>query len=126
MKTMMNDEELAAKCEARQLAAEQRDAYAEQVQDLSTEIGTELALRGVDRVELPEFTALLLQMPRHTLNKQRLLEQGVPMAAIEAATETTMSVQVRVSRRQNGVKKALLKAQAEHKKKMEKMEVDVG
>lgn len=99
MGELFDDLELEKKCQKRTELAQARDGIQDQIDALSEEIGTELALRGVERAEVGEYVALLVTQRRKTLSKERLVELGVPVTTIEKATTETVSNSVRVSRR---------------------------
>lgn len=95
----MTDQELATVCELRAQAAAVRDAHQAVVDDLSSQIGAELSMRGTQKVELPAWIPMVVEMERTTLDKTKLLESGVTPGQIEAATVRKASVQVRVLKR---------------------------
>lgn len=96
----MTDDELEALCQQRQDLAALRDEAQAKIDEMSTAIGTELALRDVVRAEVGDYVAQLVDQGRRTLDKQKLLGVGVTVDQIEAATVETRVVSVRVSRRQ--------------------------
>jgi hypothetical protein len=84
-------------CEQRQALAKTRDDAQKSIDDLSTQIGTQLAILGTARLETPRFVAQIVDGERKTLSKTRLLELGVPAATIAAAEEVTRTSSVRVT-----------------------------
>lgn len=95
----MTDSQLDRLCEERQFKAAQRDEIQDTIDTLSVQIGTELALRGIERFEGTRYTALSVQSMRATLDKAKLLEQGVTPEQIEAATDSKVSYSLRVTER---------------------------
>jgi hypothetical protein len=95
----MTNDELELLCQERRSAAELRDLAEAEVKRLAGLIGDELNERGVERVELDGFVPRWVSQTRSTLDKIKLVEQGVPMAAIEAATVKSDVTYVRVDER---------------------------
>lgn len=95
----MTDTELYGKCVQRQSNVDLREAVQTEIDALSTEIGTELGMRGVEAVELGEYCPKLLVIDRKTLDKTLLVQAGVPIETIEACTKVTLVQQLRVDRR---------------------------
>jgi hypothetical protein len=96
---ILNDKALLETVELRQKLAAERDSLDKQVKELSDQIGTEMALRGVPRLEVGPWTTLLIDGKRESLSKPKLLQAGVTVAQLEAATESTPYTMVRVNRR---------------------------
>ena len=84
-------------CDKRQQLAKSRDEAQKAIDELSTQIGTELALLGTDRLETPRFVAQIVDGIRKTLSKTRLLELGVSADVIVSAEEVTRTSSVRVT-----------------------------
>lgn len=95
----MTNEELELICQERKSAAELRDLAEAEVKRLNGIVGEELTSRGVERVELAGFTPQWVTQHRHTIDKFKLVEHGVPMETIEAATVTAETTFVRVFER---------------------------
>ncbi len=83
----------------RQAQAQVRDEAQAKMDEYSNAIGGEMAIRNVDRVEVDVYVAQIVQTNRSTLSKIKLVEHGVSPDVIEASTERSLSVSVRVSRR---------------------------
>lgn len=97
----MTDEELAAKVTERQGAVAIREELQKEIDLVSDEIKAEMADRGVPRVETLDIPWIPMVVVSHrvTLNKTKLLSAGVTVAQIEAASEETEVVQLRVVQR---------------------------
>ena len=95
----MTDTELDLLCTERQSNADLRDAAQDEIDRLSAAIGAEVGTRGVDRVELPDHIALIVVAERKILDKQKLVESGVPVEVIEACTTVSPVQTLRVTRR---------------------------
>lgn len=95
----MTDEELDEKLTERQGAASIRDELQTRIDEISTEIKTELKGRGLRVVDRGVWRAQIVEQNRTTLSKIKLLSAGVSVAQIEAATETTPVEQLRVGPR---------------------------
>lgn len=92
----MTDPELTKKCDDHQFHVHERDSHEQAVQALKIEIGTELALRGLDRIDLSRHTAMEVVAHRKTLDQHKLLEAGVTMDQIAAATVESESRSLRI------------------------------
>ena len=86
-------------CVRRQMFAKTRDASQKSIDELSTEIGIQLAILGTNKIETATYVAQVVDAERKTLSKTRLLELGVSAATITAAEEITRTSSVRVSLR---------------------------
>ena len=109
----MTNDELEALCQQRVELAQLRDQAQAKIDEMAAQIGTELALRGVSRVEMTEFTAQFIDQERSRLDKMLLLDAGVTVDQIEAGTVKTRSSYVKVARRRDAdVAKAVAKKKA--------------
>lgn len=95
----MTDEELHARCVIRQSNIELREVLQAEIEQISLEIGNELGTRGIDKIDVGEFTPQIVYQTRKTLDQKKLVEMGVPVATIEACTTEKDSQQLRVTRR---------------------------
>jgi hypothetical protein len=86
-------------CAARAECAKVRDDMAAKVDEYSAQIGSSLAILGVNKLETPQFLAQLVDGHRKSLSKTKLVELGVPLGIIMQAEVETPFVQVRVTRR---------------------------
>lgn len=98
----MTNAELEQLCRDRKTAAEIRDQADAEVKKITAVIGDELHERGVVRVALDSFTPQWVTQTRHTLDKVKLVEAGVPMETIESATIERTTTFVRVEERRAG------------------------
>lgn len=95
----MTNDELLAKCSQRQSVMDIRTQIQAEIDGLSQEIGTELGMRKVELVDLGEYVPKVIVSTRKTLDKVKLVELGVPITVIEAATTETEVQSLRVDRR---------------------------
>lgn len=95
----MTDAELLTICQARQSNMDLKNQIQEEMDQQAQVIGNELGARGVDTVDMGEYVARVLVSTRKTLDKKKLVELGVPVATIEAATVETDVQSLRVDRR---------------------------
>jgi hypothetical protein len=98
----MTNDELELLCRERRSAAELRDLAEAEIKKLVGLIGDELHERGVERVEVGEFMPQWIRQARSAIDKVKLVELGVPMATVEAATTHSEVVYVRVNERKEG------------------------
>lgn len=95
----MTDDELLELCVRREKACEVIDEHESIKADLSSQIGTELALRGVNKLAVGPYDAVIVDADRRTLNKLKLMEKGVDPDLLEACSDVSHSTSVRVTRR---------------------------
>lgn len=95
----MTDEELLDLCERREAASEAIDNAQSEKDTLSSQIGTELALRGVNKLPVGPFDCAIVDADRRTLNKLRLIEKGVDPDLLDECSDVSHSTSVRVTRR---------------------------
>jgi len=99
----MNDNELRDVIDRRQAANDVIDEQEAIRQDCNVQIGTELALRGVDKAAVGPWTCQIVDMTRGIVNKLKLLEKGVDPDLIEECTDRIPVMQIRVNRRRGAV-----------------------
>ena len=92
----MTDQELQAKVEERQSAAEIIKELQTEVDACSAEIKAELGVRGITKLQTGAWVPQIVIQNRHTINKTKLLSAGVTVQQIAQATETTEVVSLRV------------------------------
>ena len=92
----MTDQDLEAIVNARQGANAIIKELQAEVDLHSDRIKEELALRGVKKLTVGNWIPQVVDTSRTTLNKAKLLSAGVTVAQIEAASERTEIVSLRV------------------------------
>lgn len=116
----MTDHELEKVCTDHQFECHERDRHQSKVDELKVVIGTELALRGVERVETPLHSAMDVISVRESLDKHLLLEAGVTTEQLAAGTRQSRSSAIRVLNRYEvapGASEAPKPKKSHHKKK---------
>jgi hypothetical protein len=95
----MTNEELLTMVQERQLRAQARDEHQAAIDNLSTQIGTELVLRDKKKEEVGEWTVSLVDQERSSLVPELLLQAGVSLEQLEKGKKVSRSSSVRVTRR---------------------------
>lgn len=94
------DTELLELCRERYLRSQERDKQEAAIKDLSEKIGSEMAVRGMEKGEVGEFSLVMLRIQKEALDKKKLLEAGVTMEQLEKGVVQSGYNQLRVTKRQ--------------------------
>lgn len=87
--SLSTDLALQTAIDLRQSLIEERKALETEIDTQTSLIATELSERGLDTLQLGDWTVRHQTRERTTLDKGRLVELGVSTATIEAATRRT-------------------------------------
>ena len=97
--TLEQTASLALHVEQRQKLVEMKKEMERQIDAETTAIADELASRGLDTLQLDDWTVRLQVRERNTLDKTALVNLGVSTETIKAATKTSTYTQHDVRKR---------------------------
>lgn len=95
----LTDEQLYEKVKERQLLKEVQAKAEITITQLNADIGAELVVRGVQKLEVGEWRAQLVEVAKEGLDVHLLLQAGVTTEQIEKGKKITRFSTFRVDRR---------------------------
>lgn len=95
----MTDPELETLCNQYAYERDCRDEADARRDEIGTQIGVELALRGANKAAVGAWACAIVRSERKSLSRLKLIELGIPSEILDQATDVTASSSVRVNRR---------------------------